>query len=376
MSEDRVVVASAPAAIAVAGATTDIGGKGGTLTLAIEGPDPERAGGLRAYARVAAPAGLPTSGSPSRGPGSVTTVRVERMDDATGVGVEQGGEGAADSLYGAGRLLEVAGYGDVPGLEITLRTSIPPRLGLGGAASELAALLVALDALFGRNRPPEEMAETVQRATLRTGQAHGYQKPYGAVYGGVRYYSFSRKFTGLWGRGSGGIYDEPYATVSEPRGAQWDALRASILVAVPDQVNLVSGEINAAIAQRYRDEEESGSGAHATVEAMDRRAFVALLAHQRLVNGDAQGLWTLVDADTRVMEEWGLVNDGHRRIMTVAREQGAYAAKPSSTGGAVIIYCPQSKEQAILRAIREVTIGVYSAKIARGAQQEPRWPFA
>ena len=342
----QVVVASAPAAIAVAGATTDVGGKGGTLTLAIEGPNPTTSGGLRAYAMVA----------PNEG--AATSVQVLHTDEVT-----------ADTLYGTGRLLDLSGYHGRAGLAITLNTLIPPQWGLGGAAAQLVALLYALDRFFGHTRSPEETAETAQRATLRPGQAHGYQKPYAASFGGVRYYSFSRKLTGLWGRGSGGIYDEPYATVSESRLAMWQALGVRIFVAIPRDLRLVSGEMNAAIAQRYLEEEKE------TADAMDRKAFTAQLAHQRLVNGDGHGFWTLVEADTAIMREWGLITPEHRQIMDVAKERGAYAAKPSSTGGAVIVYCSRGREEAMARALKSVSETVYPAEIAQGVRSEESWPF-
>ena len=314
--------------------------------MAIEESKPSAKGGLRAYAMVA----------PNEG--SATTVQVQHTDEVT-----------ADTLYGTGRLLELAGYRDRPGLAITLNTRIPPQWGLGGAAAQLVALLYALDAYFGHRRPPEEVAETVQRATLRPGQAHGYQKPYGATFGGIRFYSFSRKLTGLWGRGTGGIYDEPYATVSEARDAQWRALSVRLVVAIPRELRLLSGEINAAIARRYLEEDRE------TVDAMDRKAFTALLAHQRLVNGDKNGFWTLVDADTNIMRQWGLISDEHRRIMDLAKERGAFTSKPSSTGGAVIIYCPEGREGAMAEVLREVSAAVYVADIAEGARLEPSWPF-
>ena len=346
MAERQRTITSAPAAIAVAGATSDISGKGGTLTLAIEGPDPAAGGGLRAYAMVAA------------GEGTSASVNVCGSDQVT-----------ADTLYGAGRLLEVAGYGDCPGLSITLTSFIPPYWGLGGSAAQLVALLYALDSFFERSRPPEELAETVQRATLRPGQAHGYQKPYGSTFGGVRYYGFAHKLTGLWGKGVGGIYDEPYAVVSEAREAQWEALGASVLIAIPKDVNLVSGEMNAIIAQRYREQDK------ATVDAMDRKAFAAQLAHQRLVNGQREGFWALVETDTAVMREWKLISEGHKEIMNLAHQGGAYGAKPSSTGGAVIVYCPHGKEQAITQALARVVARVYPAQIAEGVRLEERWPL-
>ncbi|MBM3188626.1 MAG: hypothetical protein FJZ90_07890 [Chloroflexi bacterium] len=347
MADNKIVVASAPASDAITGATTDVSGKGVTLTLALEGPRPLEEGGLRAYAMVAA------SG------GSATSVRVLETDEVT-----------ADTLYGTGRLLELSGYRDRPGLAITLNTLIPPQWGLGGASAQLVALLYALDGYFGRQRPPEEIAETAQRATLRPGQAHGYQKAYAATFGGVRLYSFMRKLTGLWGRGTGSIYDEPYATVSESRNEHWRSLGARIVVAIPRGLRLVSsGEINAAIAQRYLQEDK------ATVDSMDRRTFTALLAHQRLVNRDRNAFWTLVDTDTNIMREWGLIAPEHRRIMDLAHEHGALASKPSSTGGAVIVYCPEGSEGPMAEALREVSETVYPVDIAPGVRYEERWPF-
>lgn len=347
MPRKERIVASAPAAIAVVGDTTDISGKGGTLSLGIEGPQPYLEGGLRAYAMVAP------------GGGGSAAIRVQNTDEFT-----------ADTFFGAGRLLEVAGYTDRTGIEITLNTLIPPKLGLGGAAAQLVALLLALDTFFGKRRPPEELAEIAQRATLRPGQVHGYQKPYAATFGGVRFFGFSRKLTGLWGKGMGGIYDEPYALVSESRRAQWDALGTSILLAVPRGLDMVSGEINARIAELYRTEDE------ATVKTMDRKTFISLLAHQRLVNGDAKGFWLLVESDTGIMEQWGLITQEHKAIMAVAKERGAYAAKPASTGGAVIVFCPVGREQEMLMALQGVAEQVYPAHIAEGARLEPSWPFA
>jgi galactokinase/mevalonate kinase-like predicted kinase len=346
MSQLKSMVASAPASIAVAGDTCDISGKGGTLTLAIEGPTPTQPGGMRAYAMVAP------------GGGGATAIRVENVDEFT-----------ADTFFGAGRLLELAGYADSAGIAVTLNSMIPPKCGLGGSAAQLAALLGALDAYFGRSRPNEERAEIVQRATLRPGQVHGYQKPYGTTFGGVRYFGFFRKLTGLWARGVGDIFDEPYALVSEPRDAAWDALHTRILLAVPRDLNLVSGEVNAEIARRYREEDD------ATVKAMDRKTFVSLLAHQRLVNGDQRGFWLLVDSDTSMAEQWGLINAEHKAIMALAKERGAYAAKPASTGGAVIVFYPEGIEAALLTALDDVAERVYLAHVAEGVRLEAEWPF-
>jgi len=346
MSQIKSTVASAPAAIAVAGDTCDISGKGGTLTLGIEGATPEREVGLRAYAMVAP------------GGSGATAIRVETTDEFT-----------ADTFFGAGRLLEIAGYAGNTGIAITLNSLIPPSCGLGGAAAQLAALLYALDAYFGRSRPPEETAEIVQRATLRPGQVHGYQKPYGATYGGVRYFGFYRKLTGLWARGVGSIFDEPYALVSEPRNAAWEALHTRILLAVPQNLNLVSGEVNSEIAKRYREGDEG------TVKTMDRKTFVSELAHQRLINGDTRGFWLLVDSDTGIMDEWGLISADHKAIMTAAKEQGAFAAKPASTGGAVIVFYPDEIEQALVNALDDIATHMYLAHVAEGVRLEADWPF-
>jgi galactokinase/mevalonate kinase-like predicted kinase len=346
MSQTKSIVASAPAAIAVAGDTCDISGKGGTLTLGIEGPSPSRHGGLRAFAMV------------SPGGSGATAIRVETTDEFT-----------ADTFFGAGRLLEIAGYAGNIGIAITLNSLIPPKLGLGGSAAQLVALLYALDAYFGRTRPREEAAEIVQRATLRPGQVHGYQKPYGATYGGVRYFGFYRKLTGLWAKGAGDLLDEPFALVSESRASEWTALGARIMLAVPHNLNLVSGELNSEIARRYREEDEE------TVKAMDRKSFVSELAHQRLVKGDQRAFWVLVDADTAIMEQWELISEEHRQIMALAKEQGAYAAKPASTGGAVLIYYPESIEQALLSALDEPAERIYLVSVAEGVRLEQNWPF-
>ncbi|MHB0856879.1 MAG: GHMP family kinase ATP-binding protein [Anaerolineae bacterium] len=346
MTHKQRAVASAPASIAVAGDTTDVSGKGGTLTLGIEGPNPTQPGGMRAYAMV-----MP-------GAGKATALRIQNTDEFT-----------ADTFFGASNLLQIAGYEDVAGIEISCFTRIPPGYGLGGSAAQLVALLGALDDFFDRQRPPEEMAEIVQRATLRPGQVHGYQKPYGSTYGGVRYYGFSHKLTGLWGKGVGGIIDEPYAIVSEARAQQWDALGVSLLIAVPADLSMVSGEVNAEIAGRYRLQDE------ATVKAMDRKTLIAQMAHQRLVSMDTHGFWLLVDQDTHVMEEWGLVSPAHKAIMAIAKEHGAYAAKPASTGGAVIVFCPSGEQSRMAEALQEVATEVYLASIAHGVRIEDEWPF-
>jgi len=346
MSQHESTVASAPAAIAVAGDTCDISGKGGTLTLGIAGPAPTQPGGLRAYAMV------------TPGGGGATAIRVENIDEFT-----------ADTFFGAGRLLELAGYAGTTGMDITLNSLIPPKCGLGGSAAQLVALLSALDSYFGRQRPAEETAEIVQRATLRPGQVHGYQKPYGATFGGVRYFGFFRKLTGLWAKGVGDIFDEPYALVSEPRDEAWNALHTRILLAVPKNLHLVSGEVNAEIARRYREEDED------TVKTMDRKTFVSQLAHQRLVNGDQRGFWLQVDNDTNIMEQWGLISTEHKTIMAAAKEQGAFAAKPASTGGAVIVFYPEAAEQALLAALDDVAERVYLVQVAEGVRMESAWPF-
>ncbi len=347
MTQQRRVVASAPASIAVAGDTTDISGKGATLTLGIEGRAPTTEDGLRAFAMV-----TPT------GKGA-TSIQIENTDEVT-----------ADTFYGTGRLLELAGYGHRPGFSISLNTTIPPKLGLGGAASQFVALLYALDAFAGRQRPPEELAEIAQRATLRPGQVHGYQKAYGATFGGVHYLSFSHKLTGLWARGEGGVYDEPYAAVSEARDEQWRALGAGMVIAVPKDLNLVSGEINALIAGRYRD------GDPPTMEGMDRKTFITQMAHQALVNKERERFWALVESDTTLMDAWGLIGQEHKRIMRAAHEHGAYAAKPASTGGAVIVYCPPDREEEMVAALQPISDRVLRANVGGGVRLEDGWPFA
>ena len=82
---------------------------------------------------------------------------------------------------------------------------------------------------------------------------------------------------------------------------------------------------------------------------------------------------SLVDADTRIMDDWGLVTQAHKRIMAVAKEHGAYAAKPSSTGGAVIVYCPEGL-RGMAEALDGVTEEVYVARLAVGVRLEEDWP--
>jgi 4-diphosphocytidyl-2-C-methyl-D-erythritol kinase len=76
---------------------------------------------------------------------------IERLSDLPGVPAEE------DLCVRAARLLAADARG-VPGVAVEVRKRLPLQGGLGGGSSDAATVLVALNELWGLQRPPEALA--------------------------------------------------------------------------------------------------------------------------------------------------------------------------------------------------------------------------
>jgi D-glycero-alpha-D-manno-heptose-7-phosphate kinase len=74
------------------------------------------------------------------------------------------------------------------GLEIRLRSAMPPGAGTGTSAAVIVAIIGALDALAGRSRRPLDLAQTAHGVEVSgLGRESGLQDHLAAAYGGVSF---------------------------------------------------------------------------------------------------------------------------------------------------------------------------------------------
>lgn len=199
-----------------------------------------------------------------------------------------------------------------------ITTEIPVNAGLAGSTSVLVSVLAAVLKTLGRKHHRHYLAEMLRVIELNYLKIQcGYQDQYMTVFGGINYMDFRGK------ENYRDLGDELYATV-EPLGAFVEELP---LVVAHTGKKRVSGAILRPIRERWLD------GDREVVEGYRRIARLCQRGKRALIDGDWRTLAMLMNENHRIQKSLGASGEDNDRLITVARSNGALAAKLAGAGG-------------------------------------------
>ncbi len=219
------------------------------------------------------------------------------------------------------------------GFRITTRSGSPPGAGLGGSSALAISILGALEAFLGRPMtPPRErimVARDLEARILRI--PTGTQDHYAASFGGAA-----------------AIHLGPGRPRREPLSVDLDRL-GERLVMVHAGASRVSADANWDMMRRAIDGDE-GTG-----RALEAVAGIALRMREAFVKGDLDAIGPLMEQEWEARRALSprVSTDLIERAITVARAEGAQAAKVCGAGGGgcVVFWCPVDRREAIARAL-------------------------
>lgn len=225
----------------------------------------------------------------------------------------------------------------VPGFELVTWTELPPASGLSSSASMGIAVLAALDAFAGRERPPDALAHehsNIERHDLRIWG--GKQDPFACALGGLNYLEFIGEE----------VQTPPFPV---PEAVRLE-LEAGIVLVYSGEAHL-SGNIHNDILADYRE------GESRVREAQHRLKAVAHGARDALLAGDLPAFAHWLD------ENWAAHQRLHdscatprlHHLIAAGKRAGALGAKVAGAGGGgcIAFFCPEpearrSVEQALV----------------------------
>jgi D-glycero-alpha-D-manno-heptose-7-phosphate kinase len=217
------------------------------------------------------------------------------------------------------------------GVEITVRTGLPPGSGLGASGAVGVAVTYALHVFAGRRPAKEEVAEAASVIEIeKLGRPIGRQDQYAAAFGGLNYFRFD----------GGGVSHEP---VNFPPSKRRDFERHFML--------FFSG--------RRRDSAEVLTGQRARVAAGDRQTVEALHRMKELA-GEMRAAVTEADwprFGEHMHQAWLAKREVSARVADEktaatcarARELGAWAVKVTGAGagGFYLVMAPPPAQDAV-----------------------------
>lgn len=249
------------------------------------------------------------------------------------------------------------------GLAVQYETEIPKGSGLGGSAPLTVGTVMALAELFDKKWSKYYMTELAQRAeTLKMQTVNGYQDQYAAMFGGLLFMNFEGKSCQR-GSYSKPVESEPYTTVER---LDSDNLGFKVVVAIPEIERAGSGQTNGSVSDRYLD------GDQRIVSLIKESMVRGREAKKAVVDNDMPKLFELINQDNEMLREFGFVTVENERIIKLAMDHGALAARVCGAGrGAVGLYCPDEvSRDAVYNAINGTVPLVHKAEPAEGARYE------
>jgi D-glycero-alpha-D-manno-heptose-7-phosphate kinase len=209
---------------------------------------------------------------------------------------------------------------DPPGLDVSVRSAVPPGASLGTSAAVVVAVLAGVEAALGRAcTPSDELAARAHRVeTDRAGRESGVQDHWAAACGGASLLAV-------------GPYPEVRRTGIDLPGATRAALAERLVTVV-----LGSHDSSAVHREVIDLIVACGGGEHDHARrCFARLASLAGLAAEALGAGDLDAWAAALTAatDTQADLHAGLVGVAHRRAIEVARRHGALGWKVNGAGG-------------------------------------------
>lgn len=234
------------------------------------------------------------------------------------------------------------------GLNITTRCQAPRGSGIGGSSSLALALSAGLNRLRSKRYSLEKLIDIDTNLEVQSiGTPTGNQDYYAACYGGVN-----------------AIWYEVKKDRIEPllKGRMLKRLEEHLILTFTGKSRR-SSLTNWQAVRGYID------GRRGIVNRMKRIRKAALDMREAILKGNFKRAADALD------EEWearkglaeGMVTPRIRRIMSVAKETGAWASKISGAGGggSIVTFVKPERRERVIKAIEEVGGKILDFKIAR-----------
>ncbi|MDX1935376.1 MAG: hypothetical protein SFU56_22480 [Capsulimonadales bacterium] len=226
-----------------------------------------------------------------------------------------------------------------------LRTSteIPMQAGLSGSTALVAAVYGAVAAVLGLRQSRHAIAESIRRIEYEImGVICGFQDQHMAVFGGLNYMDFRDK-------GSHIPPDaQPYATV-EPLA---DAVALPLpLVLAHTGVKHHSGSAHKPVRQRWLEGDPIVRDGYDRLQRLVRDSKAAFLV------GDWETMAGAMNENQRIQFELGASGEACDRLITVARENGAIAAKLAGAGQGGTILALTFEPERTIAALKAADAG-------------------
>ncbi|KPJ54517.1 MAG: hypothetical protein AMS16_04760 [Planctomycetes bacterium DG_58] len=216
-------------------------------------------------------------------------------------------------------------------------TEIPLNAGLAGSTAVLVSVLAAILKLLGREHHRHYLAEMLRVIELNYLKVQcGYQDQYMTVFGGINYMDFRGKELYR------DLNDELYATI-EPLG---DCLDELPLVVAHTGKQRESGTVLKPIRDRWAD------GDREVVEGYRRIARLCQRGKRALLDRDWRSLARLMNENHRIQQRLGASGRENDRLITVARANGALAAKLAGAGGGGTIIALTFEPDHVIEVLR------------------------
>lgn len=242
-------------------------------------------------------------------------------------------------------------------IRIGISSDIPVRAGLSGSTAVMAALTAGLlEWIVTRGNGPDErlrrcetalgnryiLAEAVRHIELYFLKIIcGYQDAYMCTFGSLRFLDFSDKENYL------SLNREPLGTVENMAGIGPEPP----LVLVHTGVQRVSGAVHKPVRDRWMERDPL------VVTGVLRLAHIARMAKRSLLLGDWELLGEAMTENHEIVRSFGSSPEVNERIIRIALDSGAIAAKLAGAGkgGTIIALHPEPKQ--LVEAFREAGAG-------------------
>jgi glucuronokinase len=271
----------------------------------------------RAYARAA------LVGNPSDGYGGRTIAYTFR-DLCADVAVRTARRLTIDAKRGEAALLEAAhgrfaAYcaehgGEAAPCMLSVRSTIPPEVGLAGSSAIVVATLRALGS-FNSVQIPKAVLPTVALAAEEDlGIPAGLQDRVAQVYEGLVYMDFDPEHLALRGHGR---YERLDSNLLEHAYVAWSP-----------RAKVSSATFHGELRRRFR------SGDADVIAALGELGELVNAARTCLRGGDSAGLDAIINANFDLRRRLGPLDPTHVRMVEVARAAGA-SANYAGSGGSI-----------------------------------------
>jgi galactokinase/mevalonate kinase-like predicted kinase len=204
-------------------------------------------------------------------------------------------------------------------VSIEVETTVPVQAGLAGSTAILTAMVVALREWLGQ--PPLEkhlLAETVRVIELHYLEIQcGYQDQYMTVFGGLNFMDFRDKELYR------DLKHEIFATIENLDGA----VRELPLLLAHTGQQRVSGRVLRPIRERWEQ------GDRLVHEGYRRIGELARLGKRSIIEGDWETVARFMNENHRIQQSLGASGEINDRMIAVALDAGALAAKLAGAGG-------------------------------------------